>query len=109
MSRPLTVAPERDGRTYGAAWRKRRARYARKVGWRCERCGTSEGRLELHHIDPLGTDEDSNLELLCAAHHREEEAERCVVVNVHKHTLDQALEMVRRRYAAEPRDQMVTD
>lgn len=98
MSQPLTRAPERDGRTYGASWRRVRARYGKKVGWRCEECGVT-GRLELHHVDPLGTDEDSNLELLCPRHHREREEDRTVHVNVLKVTEAEALEMVRRRYA----------
>ena len=101
MSQPLTAAPEREGRTYDAAWRKRRARYARKVGNRCERCGRTD-HLECHHIDPLGDDSDSNLELLCAQHHREMEMERTVSVNVMKVTLADALVMVREKYATFP-------
>ncbi|HTZ86489.1 MAG TPA: HNH endonuclease signature motif containing protein [Solirubrobacteraceae bacterium] len=101
MSQPLTEAPTRDGRTYGAAWRRRRARYARKVGNRCEVCGSTEA-LEVHHVDPLGSDDDDNLELLCARDHRLAEAERTVSINVMKVTEADALAQVRSKYRTHP-------
>jgi hypothetical protein len=101
MSRPLTAAPEKDGRTYGAAWRIRRARYARLAGNRCEVCGATKG-LEVHHVDPLGSDDDANLELLCSKHHREAEAERTVTVNVMKVRESVALAQVRSKYRTHP-------
>lgn len=101
MSQPLTAAPERDGRTYDAEWRRRRARYARKVGGRCEVCGSTKA-LEVHHVDPLGTDDDDNLELLCSKHHREQEAERTVSINVMKVTESSALALVRSKYRNHP-------
>lgn len=61
-------------------------------------CGKT-GRLELHHKDPHGTDDDSNLILLCPEHHREAEEAVTVHINVRKHSLADALLIVRRRYA----------
>jgi hypothetical protein len=53
----------------------------------------------LHHRDPRGTDDDENLILLCPEHHREAEEAVTVHINVRKHSLADALLMVRRRYA----------
>lgn len=101
MSQPLTQAPMRDGRTYSGAWRIRRARYARLAGNRCEVCGSTKA-LEVHHVDPLGTDDDDNLELLCSKHHREAEAERTVSINVMKVPEAEALAQVRSKYRTHP-------
>lgn len=101
MSRPLTRAPDRDGRTYDAAWRRKRNKYVKKVGARCEECG-ADGRIEAHHLDPLGTDDDDNLRALCPTCHRTAEAERTVSVNVMKHTETEAIARVREMYASHP-------
>lgn len=91
-----------DRRVYGWQWRKKRDRYARRVGNRCERCGKSgaEFRLELHHIDPRGTDDDANLILLCTKCHHDEEASRQLIINTEKHSLAEALAMVHARYVS---------
>jgi hypothetical protein len=101
MSQPLTQALVGDGRTYDSAWRRRRARYARLAGNRCEVCGSTKA-LEVHHVDPLGTDDDDNLELLCSKHHREAEAERTVAINVMKVPEAEALAQVRSKYRTHP-------
>ena len=84
-------------RKYDSRWRKRRNAYVRRVGGRCERCGASEG-LEVHHVDPRGSDEDANLECLCRRCHRKEESSREVIINTRKLTLPEALKVVRDAY-----------
>jgi hypothetical protein len=102
MSRPLTPAPERtDGRVYDAAYRRKRNRYVRKMGGRCEECGSLR-KVECHHIDPRGPDADGNFKLLCSVCHHEAEVARTVSVNVAKLTEDEALAQVRLAYKTNP-------
>jgi hypothetical protein len=99
MSRPLTPRDEKVGRTYGYAWVKQRKKYARSVGNRCEKCGAGGVvRLEVHHVDPLGSDAYENLELHCSACHRETEAERCININVLKQSEEEAVDLLRTKY-----------
>lgn len=63
-------------RGYGWAWQQLRARILKRDGYLCRDCRT-EGRVTLatdvDHITPKakgGTDEDDNLQSLCADHHK---------------------------------------
>jgi hypothetical protein len=101
VSQPLTAVEDRHGRTYDAAWRRKRDRYVKKMKSRCEECG-ADGRIEAHHRDPLGSDDDDNLQALCPSCHRTAEMERTVSINVMKVTLADALLIVRQKYASHP-------
>lgn len=56
-----------------AAWRQRRNRKLRQVGWQCERC-PAKRHLEVHHrtYERLGKEFDSDLEALCESCHNAE-------------------------------------
>ena len=58
------------------AWHKASRRAKLEAGFRCqfEGCGRAGPRLMTHHVRPLwrgGTDDASNLVVLCARHHKD--------------------------------------
>ena len=51
------------------AWRRTRDRVFRRDGRACSVPGCPGVRLEVDHVDPFGTDDLSNLRVLCRDHH----------------------------------------
>ncbi|MEM9195230.1 MAG: HNH endonuclease [Myxococcota bacterium] len=54
-----------------------RARIFERDERRCTKCGTTKGNLEIHHVKEVvygGTDDDSNLVLICKECHAKETA-----------------------------------
>ena len=54
------------------AYQRLRRRLIAERGHRCERCGKTTGRLEVHHLKRLadgGTDAPANLQVLCRGCH----------------------------------------
>lgn len=79
-----TKRPDRTGSTtergYGHAWRKLRARILKRDDYLCVSCRTVGKLVEATDVDHIiakahgGTDDDSNLQSLCAPCHREKTA-----------------------------------
>lgn len=77
-----------DRRAYQAviastSWRQRRTRLIQQRGPRCQRCGKTwapgfKPTLDLHHLtyERLGSERDSDLELVCQACHASADAQR---------------------------------
>jgi len=67
-----------DKDAYGYKWKGLSGDARRRDGYRCTKCGKSEGRLIAHHIKPLGhggKNELDNLTTLCPGCHRIAHAE----------------------------------
>ena len=78
----IAIEPPDTDRTapinkYSSNWRQISRHYRKKVGWRCEECGTDLGEgkkfLEVHHINSVKYDnKDENLRALCIHCHAEQ-------------------------------------
>jgi 5-methylcytosine-specific restriction endonuclease McrA len=67
----MTRTPEYLARINSPKWQALKARLLRERGRRCERCGATDKRLDMHHrnYDRLGREEDYDLQLLCRECH----------------------------------------
>lgn len=59
-------------------WRDTREQAIERAGGECERCGTSDPPLHVHHLtyERLGREQDDDLEVLCRSCHAEEHPEK---------------------------------
>jgi len=72
----LTKWASKAGASMGPGWSARRSRILDRDGYRCLVCGSKVG-VAVDHIKPRfqgGTDDDSNLRVLCAVHHSQKTA-----------------------------------
>jgi len=68
-SRPWQKSALTPKRITGRALQARNERIKERDGWTCQACGRISDNLEVDHITPVsrgGTDDDSNLQSLCA-------------------------------------------
>lgn len=66
---PFANSATADQRLRGRALQARNEKIKTRDGWRCKSCGRITDQLEVDHIVPLahgGTEDDSNLQALCA-------------------------------------------
>jgi 5-methylcytosine-specific restriction endonuclease McrA len=70
-----TGQPAEKSAGYGHRWRRFRQAIIDERGARCEDCGATDIRLELHHVDRQGMTgehayDPANVKLLCTSCHR---------------------------------------
>lgn len=66
-------------------WRRLKARLVRERGRRCEHCGATDKRLDMHHrhYDRLGHEEPHDLQLLCRECHQLADRRRAAGTSYH--------------------------